>query len=98
MFSYLRVLVIGGAGFIGSHLCQRLLARGDEVLCLDNFVTATRQNMFGLMSNPRFEAKLVLTVKVEEQHFGTALALVVLSSCWREKPSPESRSSPISGS
>ena len=40
-----RVLVTGGAGFIGSHLCERLLARGDEVLCIDNFFTSRRQNI-----------------------------------------------------
>src|SRR3981081_3869562 len=55
MFSNRRVLVTGGAGFIGSHLCQRLLTRGDEVLCVDNFFTATRPNVSRLMSNPRFE-------------------------------------------
>jgi UDP-glucuronate decarboxylase len=55
MFSNRRVLVTGGAGFIGSHLCERLLARGDEVLCVDNFFTATRSNVSGLMSNSRFE-------------------------------------------
>jgi UDP-glucuronate decarboxylase len=55
MLSSRRVLVTGGAGFIGSHLCERLLARGDEVLCVDNFFTATRSNVSGLKSNPRFE-------------------------------------------
>src|SRR5712672_3479067 len=50
-----RVLVTGGAGFIGSHLCERLLGRGDEVLCVDNFFTATRPNISGLLSNTRFE-------------------------------------------
>jgi len=55
MHSERRVLVTGGAGFIGSHLCERLLARGDEVLCVDNFFTATRANISGLLSNPRFE-------------------------------------------
>ena len=55
MFSDRRVLVTGGAGFIGSHLCERLLGRGDEVLCVDNFFTATRPNVSGLMSNSRFE-------------------------------------------
>jgi UDP-glucuronate decarboxylase len=50
-----RILVTGGAGFIGSHLCERLLARGDEVLCADNFFTATRPNVADLMSNNRFE-------------------------------------------
>jgi UDP-glucuronate decarboxylase len=55
MFSNRRVLVTGGAGFIGSHLCERLLARGDEVLCVDNFFTATRPNVSDLVSNSRFE-------------------------------------------
>jgi UDP-glucuronate decarboxylase len=50
-----RVLVTGGAGFIGSHLCERLLARGDEVLCVDNFFTSRRQNIAHLRGNPMFE-------------------------------------------
>src|SRR5438105_5563079 len=50
-----RVLVTGGAGFIGSHLCERLLERGCEVLCVDNFYTGTRHNVHHLMANPRFE-------------------------------------------
>jgi UDP-glucuronate decarboxylase len=50
-----RVLVTGGAGFIGAHLCQRLLERGDEVLCVDNFYTGTRRNVQHLLSNPLFE-------------------------------------------
>jgi UDP-glucuronate decarboxylase len=50
-----RVLVTGGAGFIGSHLCERLLERGDEVLCVDNFYTGTRRNVQHLLSNPQFE-------------------------------------------
>jgi UDP-glucuronate decarboxylase len=54
-FNERRVLVTGGAGFIGSYLCQRLLARGDEVLCVDNFYTGTRQNVGQLLANPRFE-------------------------------------------
>jgi UDP-glucuronate decarboxylase len=50
-----RVLVTGGAGFLGSHLCERLLARGDEVLCVDNFYTGTRANIEHLIGHPRFE-------------------------------------------
>src|SRR5499433_1451563 len=50
-----RVLVTGGAGFIGSHLCERLLADGHEVLCVDNFYTGTRRNMHNLLGNPRLE-------------------------------------------
>jgi UDP-glucuronate decarboxylase len=51
-----RVLVTGGAGFLGSHLCERLLARGDEVLCVDNYFTGRRANIAHLLGNPRFEA------------------------------------------
>ncbi len=50
-----RVLVTGGAGFIGSHLCARLLADGAEVLCVDNFYTGRRANVAHLLDNPRFE-------------------------------------------
>jgi UDP-glucuronate decarboxylase len=50
-----RVLVTGGAGFIGSHLCERLLRDGHEVLCVDNFYTGTRRNVHHLLSNSRFE-------------------------------------------
>ena len=50
-----RVLVTGGAGFIGSHLCERLMEQGNEVLCVDNFYTGTRQNVGHLLSKPRFE-------------------------------------------
>ena len=50
-----RVLVTGGAGFIGSHLCKKILDAGDEVLCVDNFYTGNRANVQPLMSHPRFE-------------------------------------------
>jgi len=50
-----RVLVTGGAGFIGSHLCERLLAEGHNVLCVDNFFTGTRDNVVQLLENPNFE-------------------------------------------
>ncbi len=51
----LRVLVTGGAGFIGSNLCERLLAAGHEVLCVDNFYTGRRMNVAHLLDDPRFE-------------------------------------------
>jgi UDP-glucuronate decarboxylase len=51
----MRILVTGGAGFIGSHLCERLLAEGHEVLCLDNFFTGRRENIIPLLDNPHFE-------------------------------------------
>ena len=55
MLTERRVLITGGAGFIGSHLCERLLDRGDEVLCVDNFFTGTRRNVHHLLEHPRFE-------------------------------------------
>jgi UDP-glucuronate decarboxylase len=51
-----RVLVTGGAGFLGSHLCERLLELGHDVLCADNYFTGARDNILHLLSNPHFEA------------------------------------------
>jgi UDP-glucuronate decarboxylase len=50
-----RILVTGGAGFIGSHLCEKLIELGHEVLCVDNFYTGTRRNIMHLFGNPAFE-------------------------------------------
>lgn len=50
-----KILVTGGAGFIGSHLCERLLKDGNEVLCLDNYFTGSKDNIVHLLSNPYFE-------------------------------------------
>ncbi len=66
-----RVLVTGGAGFLGSHLCERLLAQGHEVLCVDNFFTGTRENIQHLFESARFEFMrhdicLPLYVEVDE--------------------------------
>ena len=70
-FSRARVMVTGGSGFIGSHLCELLLANGDEVLCVDNFYTGRRQNIEHLLTNLRFEPyrhdiTLPLYVEVDE--------------------------------
>src|SRR6266700_6337842 len=51
----MRILVTGGAGFIGSHLCDRLVSDGQEVICLDNFFTGRRENILQLLDNHRFE-------------------------------------------
>jgi UDP-glucuronate decarboxylase len=50
-----KILVTGGAGFLGSHLCERLVTRGHDVLCVDNFFTGTKRNIEHLLGNPRFE-------------------------------------------
>jgi UDP-glucuronate decarboxylase len=67
----IRTLVTGGAGFLGSHLCERLLADGAEVLCVDNFFTGSRDNILHLLGNPRFEVirhdiTMPLHVEVDE--------------------------------
>lgn len=51
----MRIVITGGAGFIGSHLCDRLIAQGHDVVCLDNFFTGTKVNIAHLLGNPRFE-------------------------------------------
>src|SRR5271167_1753587 len=50
-----RILVTGGAGFLGSHLIDRLLAQGAEVVCVDNLFTGSKRNLYHLQTNPRFE-------------------------------------------
>ncbi|WP_419771203.1 MAG: UDP-glucuronic acid decarboxylase family protein [Candidatus Marinarcus sp.] len=50
-----RILITGGAGFLGSHLCKRLLEQGNEVICVDNFFTGNKQNIIELLDNPYFE-------------------------------------------
>src|SRR3954464_2067775 len=50
-----RILVTGGAGFLGSHLCDRLVAQGHDVICLDNFFTSQKSNVWHLLNKPNFE-------------------------------------------
>ena len=71
MLHHKKVLVTGGAGFLGSHLCDRLMSEGHSVICVDNFLTGRRQNVERWMGHPRFELKghdvtLPLHVEVEE--------------------------------
>ena len=51
----MRILITGGAGFLGSHLCERLLSEGNEVICLDNYFTGRKRNIAHLLGNPNFE-------------------------------------------
>jgi len=50
-----HILITGGAGFLGSHLCERLLHEGNDIICLDNFFTGDKKNIDHLLQNPRFE-------------------------------------------
>ncbi|MBW2114535.1 MAG: GDP-mannose 4,6-dehydratase [Deltaproteobacteria bacterium] len=50
-----RILITGGAGFLGSHLCDRLVAQGHDILCLDNFFTGSKKNIIHLLEKPNFE-------------------------------------------
>ncbi|MDR1407715.1 MAG: SDR family oxidoreductase [Tannerella sp.] len=50
-----RILITGGAGFLGSHLCEKMLAEGNDVICLDNYFTGRKKNIVHLLDNPRFE-------------------------------------------
>ena len=66
----MRILVTGGAGFIGSHLCERLIADGHTVVAMDNFITGSRNNIAGLIGHPRFEF----------------IECDIIESCWVQGP------------
>ncbi len=70
-----RAVVTGGAGFLGSHLCEALLARGDEVVCLDNFLTGSPDNVAHLTPNPRF--RLVRSDVTDYLHVGGPVDVVL---------------------
>ena len=55
MSNHIRNLITGGAGFLGSHLIDRLLSNGEEVICLDNYITGTKKNLHNWYTNSRFE-------------------------------------------
>ena len=81
-----RILITGGAGFIGSHLSLRLLGEGNEVLCLDNFFTGNKNNILPLLDNKRFElirhdVTFPLYVEVD-QIYNLACPASPSPNCW----------------
>ena len=85
-----RILVTGGAGFLGSHLCERLLAEENEVICLDNFFTGRRENIAHLMSNPQFEL-------LRHDAAFSSFSVRLRGSCEASDKVPQERSSANSG-
>ena len=71
----MRVVVTGGAGFLGSHLCSRLIERGDEVVCVDNFITGVPENVAHLISDPKFH--LIRADVTDYLHVGGVVDLVL---------------------
>ena len=99
----MRTLITGGAGFIGSHLCDRFLAEGHDVIALDNFLTGNRDNVAHLLGNPKF--KLIVHDVSEEVFIPDLLDNVPWMSasganmCWAASPTslPRSRRMARSG-
>ena len=92
-----KVLVTGGAGFLGSHLCERLLDEGNDVLCVDNYFTGSKANIAHLLGNPRFETMrhdvtFPLYVEVDEiYNLGSAVSVgSACADCTRSTPAARS--------
>ena len=62
-----QILITGGAGFIGSHLCARLLEEGNEVICLDNYFTGSKENVIPLLKNPHFELIMMFLYRSKQR-------------------------------
>jgi nucleoside-diphosphate-sugar epimerase len=70
-----KILVTGGAGFLGSHLCERLIQRGDEVICLDNFFTGSKSNVAHLLNNSNSQKLLYFTIS-SDTHSGESYIII----------------------
>ncbi|MCK5393431.1 MAG: NAD-dependent epimerase/dehydratase family protein, partial [Candidatus Omnitrophica bacterium] len=51
----MNILITGGSGFIGSHFCKKLIEKGNDIICVDNFITGAKDNVEGLLDNPKFK-------------------------------------------
>lgn len=90
-----RVLVTGGAGFLGSHLCEKLVASGHDVLCVDNFYTGSKDSVINLIGHPKFELirhDVTFPLYVEVDRIYTILlvrhrqCITSMIQCRRQKP------------
>ena len=88
-----RVVVAGGAGFLGSHLCDRLIARGDTVVCLDDLSTGTRDNVAHLLGHDRFS--LVVTDVSEKVELGTTSTVDAVCNLARPASPPAYLARPL---
>ena len=85
-----RILVTGGAGFIGSHLCERLVSEGNDVICLDNFYTGSKENVWHLLGEHNFE---IVRHDVCQPYWAEADTKATVPSAWPSNRSMGRRSS-----
>ena len=81
-----RILVTGGAGFIGSHLCERLVKDGNDVICLDNFYSGSKENVWHLIGKPNFE---LVRHDVINPYWDLQPGLSCLTYLLSERPHPD---------
>ena len=77
----MRMLITGGAGFLGSHMCDLMIAEGHQVICMDNFLTGRPENIAHLIGNPQFEL-----IDYDVTNYITSMARSTLSCIWPVRP------------